>query len=105
MDGRVVQEIGAASDECSLAIDGAMLTAADLIGGKAVVHVIDKVLVPPETAQQLKVPATSLGPGSMRVAGSAASSGSQAVCSAVMQLAGVAAAAVVLGALMPSELC
>lgn len=45
-----------------LTVDGAALLYPDIAAGRAVVHIINKVLVPPHVAQQLHVPTTTLGP-------------------------------------------
>lgn len=58
-DGQPVIENAAAAAAPTLVIDGAALTLPDLFGGRAVVHVIDKVLVAPEAAHQLNVPTTT----------------------------------------------
>lgn len=58
VEGQAVSE-AAATSPTRLTVDGAAITTPDLVGGKAVVHVIDKVLVTPELAQQLQTPATT----------------------------------------------
>jgi hypothetical protein len=83
-----------------LTVDGALITTPDLIGGKAVVHVINKVLIPPETAAELGTEPTSSGPGSLRVHSKTASAAAHPVCATAMQLAGVAVAAVALSTLV-----
>ncbi|WIA08507.1 hypothetical protein OEZ85_007941 [Tetradesmus obliquus] len=99
--GQQQQQAPPASAAALLAVDGAVITTSDLIGGKAVVHVIDKVLIPPETAAELGTVPTSNGPGSLRAPATAASAAARPVCSAAVQLAGIAAAAVALGAWVP----
>jgi hypothetical protein len=83
-----------------LTVDGALITTPDLIGGKAVVHVINKVLIPPETAAELGTEPTSNGPGSLRAHSKTASAAAHPLCATAMHLAGVAVTAVALSALV-----
>jgi hypothetical protein len=92
------QQAFASSAAPLLTVDGALITTPDLIGGKAVVHVIDKVLIPPDIAAELGTVPTSHGPGSLRANSKAANAAACPVCLAAVQLVSIAAAAVALGA-------
>lgn len=54
------QEAGSLVLPSGLLVDGAAVTALDVFGGKGVVHIIQRMLIPQQAAQLLQVPATSL---------------------------------------------